>query len=202
MKCRSIQPLLDEYVSGTLPENDREGVRAHLAACARCSADLRMIERFRKETVREAEWTPSTVYFSSIVPRVREKIESRKGRLGPAWAVRFVLPAAAVVVLMIAVTWFTPRQSAGTSDSAASFTGFSNDELQDFMERQDVVGLKENTFDTSGPADEIAVLKDIVQNDHILVYSDFDNEQEVDAIAGRDADKVVAVLESGSPRIN
>jgi hypothetical protein len=197
MKCRSVQPLLDEYAAGTLPVPDQERIAGHLSACAACSADLRMIRGFASSE-KEKEWAPSPVYFGSILPRVRARIESRRQKTGPAWAVRFVLPAAAVVVLLVAVTWFTPREISGTS---ASISGFSTEELQDFMDRQDVVGLRENTPEAA-VSDDISVLKDIVRADNILVYSDLDNDQENEAFAGQDADNVLAVLESRDTRIN
>jgi hypothetical protein len=198
MKCRSVQPLLDEYAAGTLPVSGQERIEAHLSSCPACSADLRMIRGFASAE-KEKEWAPSPVYFSSIVPKVRARIESRQQKSGPAWAVRFVLPAAAVVVLLVAVTWFTPRDIAVTSTSISSF---STEELQDFMELQDVVGLRENAPETTGVSDDISVLKDIVRADHILLYSDLDNDQENESVAGQDADKVLAVLESGSTRTN
>lgn len=45
MDCSQAHELLEEYFEGTLPEPEARRVAAHVAACARCAAELRQIER-------------------------------------------------------------------------------------------------------------------------------------------------------------
>ena len=40
MNCAQVQPMLDEYITGELPDAERAAVDAHLRECAACRDDL------------------------------------------------------------------------------------------------------------------------------------------------------------------
>jgi hypothetical protein len=107
MNCHEIGEILNDYIDGTLPEEDENRVRDHLGGCSSCrdeEAQLRLL-------VREAGALPRDI------PPGRDlwpELESRLGkeedvktpgrrRAGPQWWSRGVLAAAAILVIVVGV---------------------------------------------------------------------------------------------------
>ncbi len=71
--------ILSDYVLGEIEDKLKDDVRSHLVGCAECSGELAKInDTF--ELYREPYFDiPEAAYFSSLVPRIREKSEPAPG---------------------------------------------------------------------------------------------------------------------------
>ncbi len=117
---------LAAYLEGKLSERDADGVRRHLARCARCDIELRRFERFLKmesdeELARSAEWIYAReklerAYKERIAPTVvkEDPVQpaSRYRRGRPAWFFPAAAVAAAAVVVVALVATRKGRETA------------------------------------------------------------------------------------------
>lgn len=99
-----IEPLLDRYRTGELPDDERTSVEEHLAACASCAEALKRLEAFSAtvargyEVARAAGPEPDWV---DMRQRVVERTSARRSR-GFRWA-RYAPQAAVATIAVIAV---------------------------------------------------------------------------------------------------
>lgn len=116
--------LLAAYVDGSLPEEDRATVDAHLAACARCTQDVADASTARSALVAIPEMpvpedleTPDAAEAAAL---------ARRRSTAPAWQ-RWVGPAAAVAAAALVVTLVLPKLGGGSADqnSRAAASGVS-----------------------------------------------------------------------------
>lgn len=107
MKCAEVQSLVQAFVDAELAGVDREGVERHVVGCLGCSRQVRLQARF-KSAVR-AHLPPPEVPFA-LRQRIEEALASQpiaplRWPSLPAWFVPSrVLPAAAAVLLLVAIT--------------------------------------------------------------------------------------------------
>ncbi len=195
MKCKAVQLMLDEYAAGTIESSVRRMVDDHCAVCRSCSSDLRMVLEVRALRAGSEEWKPSENYWNSLLPAIHERIDAGSRRTFPVWTYRFALPAAAVVVLLVAVIWFFPGKG-GMVPASATLSTVPTEELQDFLDRQEILGLNEVIpVDRTLSSADLSVLKDIVKSDSIVIYQDPDHPSDYDMIPDKDAEDIAAVLE-------
>jgi len=87
MDCDDIQYLLVGLREGTISAGEREIVDRHVATCARCTYDLKLIdEAFESLRNVENDEVPNH-YFTNLLPRIRQRLEQK-----PEHGLRFVLP--------------------------------------------------------------------------------------------------------------
>jgi predicted anti-sigma-YlaC factor YlaD len=95
MTCSEIDERLDDYVDGTLSENEFQEVELHLASCADCRAAE---ERLRQLLARAAALPRERTPGRDLWPEVAERLAT------PHWGGRWIgLAAAAVLVLSTAL---------------------------------------------------------------------------------------------------
>ncbi len=71
--------ILCDYVLGEINDELKEDIRSHLVGCAECSGELEKINN-TFEIFREPYFDiPPSAYFSSLLPRIREKSEPAPG---------------------------------------------------------------------------------------------------------------------------
>ncbi|MGA9406936.1 MAG: zf-HC2 domain-containing protein [Bacteroidota bacterium] len=106
MDCDKIQYFLVGLREGTLSPEEREMADNHVAACARCGEDLKVIDE-ALESLRNVdnEEVPNH-YFTNLLPRIRQRLEQRPERAFgfsgfalPAWMQRCLAPVSAGAVL-------------------------------------------------------------------------------------------------------
>ena len=103
MECVKFRSLLVEKQEGIISAEDEELLQRHLSTCRRCADDLALIgtsfEALRGARDEEAP----THYFTNLLPRIRERIETRPrlwpGLALPNWVQRFLAPGSALAVL-------------------------------------------------------------------------------------------------------
>lgn len=116
MKCEACQSVLEEYFDGELPSKSAAEIRAHLANCPACAAEmaeLRQAHELYTRYERDVEVTPAL--WAGIEARIKaEKAALPTARPASGWRTwlkgLFVMPhispafAAALVVLAIGLT--------------------------------------------------------------------------------------------------
>ena len=100
MSCDAFEPLIGELVDGTLDGSPRHALETHLStcpACARLVDDLMVVRRAAKAL-------PALAPPPRIKARVEDALARERGARQSAWAWRrFVLPATAAAVIVLAV---------------------------------------------------------------------------------------------------
>lgn len=86
--CTACSPLLDEYLDGTLGDDRRSVVEAHLAGCAACRAELEAIRRITEAArALPATLAPPAAVWPGIADRLAPSTPVRIGaaRRMPWW---------------------------------------------------------------------------------------------------------------------
>ncbi len=205
MKCREFQNMLPEYLEGSLDKGQRAEAELHLASCTRCREERDQLAiLFQPERKTQLRWQqPDDLYWASIVPRLRERIDRPKRTLFPVWATRFVLPAAAAIAL-VAVLMQLPLRTVSRDQSATrSLAQVPIEELQLFTEQQAVIGLNDvvSPAPDRASSDDKAVLKEILHSEKqgytLPSFSASETMQEsaFDNLNDQDAEQVIAIIE-------
>lgn len=111
MNCAEATATAQAYVDGELDGVDRESVERHLVACSSCSGRVRLQTRFRA-AVRAHLHRPEVPF--TLRRRVEEALASQPiaPRRWPVWlSMSRVMPAAAAVFLIVAITGTVRRQN-------------------------------------------------------------------------------------------
>jgi len=118
MNCAEATATVQAYVDGELDGVDRESVERHLVACSTCSSRVRLQTRFRA-AVRAHLHRPEVPF--TLRRRVEETLKSQPiaPRRWPAWmSLPRIVPAAAAVFLIVAITGTVRRQHSAVLDQA------------------------------------------------------------------------------------
>lgn len=105
MTCGQAQRLLNDFVDGLLPAEDRSRVEAHLAGCEACREELAEL----RDLLDTAAGLPSGITPGrNLWPTVESRLATparlhRFNRIGPA------LAAAALLLLVVAASFTLPR---------------------------------------------------------------------------------------------
>lgn len=130
MTCGEALDRLDDFVDGTLPDEERLGVESHLSSCATCRDEVRRLRAILAEArALPRERTPGRDLWPEIAreigsPRVVSPAFGRAGGRGwmPALAAAAVAVAVLSVVLMRGREGFVVGPGAGTPVPAAAGT--------------------------------------------------------------------------------
>ena len=121
-----IRHLLDDYVTGELPEAARAPVADHIAVCAICSAE---VESLNSSLARAADLPksiePPPEAWSTIratIERDQAAVTAHRARSAGFWRRPYVLAAAAVVLVLLSSggTALYMKASAGDGDPSRS----------------------------------------------------------------------------------
>ncbi|MFL6213678.1 MAG: anti-sigma factor family protein [Blastocatellia bacterium] len=143
MKCESCQSVLEEYFDGELPAKGAAEVRAHLANCSACAAEIaemRQSHELYARYERDIEVTPAL--WAGIEARIKaEKATLPDQSISSGWrdwlkglfAMPHISPAfaAALVVLAIGLTvvvmsYLNSRNAANNGDPAVATKEYNN----------------------------------------------------------------------------
>lgn len=92
--CRKYRLMLDDYIDGSLSEEERQKLEAHLSACGDCRRELHFSRELRSIISRSAEAPPEALHQSIIEScRKERKQKARKGliRIGATAAIFAVI---------------------------------------------------------------------------------------------------------------
>ncbi len=103
MNNDELYQLLIDYAEGTLDETGRKRVEAELKKSHKVRMDLELLRSTLGYLQHQDEESVPNHYFSSFLPRVREKIEQKKEFhrfIIPLWLQKVSAPLSAVAVLV------------------------------------------------------------------------------------------------------
>ncbi len=103
MRMEHVKFLLTDYLKGTLDASLRQEVEVHLRECADCCKEANDLKSALDKLQEYRSATPSSHYFATILPRVRQRLEQRPSfhiTISPL-VTRLAMPLAAA---MLAVT--------------------------------------------------------------------------------------------------
>jgi anti-sigma factor (TIGR02949 family) len=118
MNCAEATATVQAYIDGELDGVDRESVERHLVACPGCSSRVHVQTRFRA-AVRAHLHRPEVPF--ALRRRIEESLGSQPiaPRRWPAWmSLPRIVPAAAAVFLIVAITGTVRRQHSAVLDQA------------------------------------------------------------------------------------
>ncbi len=101
MKCRDVQRALPEYLDGTLDGTLRGQLREHVDGCPACAAVAADFEAIVRGAQHLPFQRPEEAYWSSLLPRVHARIESRAKFLSTAGLVRNLSPIAVSCAVLL-----------------------------------------------------------------------------------------------------
>jgi hypothetical protein len=109
MKCRDVEYLLVELADGTLDAERKAGVEEHLAQCEECSMDAALLKETFDALRSEVTELPPTHYFSTLLPKIRTRLEKKersRGFILPAWLEKAAAPVAVLAMGVIVIGLF------------------------------------------------------------------------------------------------
>ncbi len=195
MTCTEIRKDLPDYVLGKMADPDREAIARHLAACTACRAEVEEMEAAFSALAKNQPWQPDASYWSTLLPRIHERIETKRRRLIPEWVLRALLPAAAALALVLLVGRVMqtgPRN--GPQDLSTVLSQTPSEELQDFVDQNSIDGILEAS-DRATTADDQTVLKTLVVDEGGTFVDESDQESMLESVPEKDADAVASILE-------
>jgi len=107
MTCREIEQNLPAYLEDLLSEEEKSGIREHLAACRKCRKALEDLKGMERLLANLEEVTPPPWMKSKIMAQVREETKAKKGFFHTLSALftprRLKIPLQTLALLLITV---------------------------------------------------------------------------------------------------
>ncbi len=115
MHTEHVEYLLPDYASGMLEASLLPWVESHLSECPSCRSELEQLRTSMASLAAHEPKPPHDKYFSTVLPRVRARLEDRRSAslFAHPLVTRFAAPLAAgalVLVILFRVP-FTVRDS-------------------------------------------------------------------------------------------
>jgi hypothetical protein len=208
VRIEHVSFLLPDFIRGSLGKDDAARVETHLRVCMVCHSES---EELRTAFVAITHSSPEDVpkaYFTSILPRIRERLDRRKGT---SWiqhplVSRIVLPLGAAIIVA-ALIWQSPgfHLSSGTQYQLLAVVDSATPEEMSEMLQTNIPNQDVNSFNNaimSGVlADERFVNSELVREalaseptSPFNVYADVSSQQFLDDLHESEADDVLRKL--------
>jgi len=97
---KHIQYLLPDFVTGKLRGQEQRELESHLAFCDGCRRRLEGFETLNGTMNSLRPVDPPTYYFSTILPRIRERIEGKTRTAEHPFIARILVPLGAMAVIV------------------------------------------------------------------------------------------------------
>lgn len=147
------EELIPDYITGRLSESEMESVRQHQASCGQCSRLMQELQPLFSALEVEGSREAPPWYFSSLVPRLRDRLGAPTARRTPRPFADLALPLASLaLLLMIALTIGPLWQERTSADPAlsAAVGDISADALADAVAKQaEAAGIVEGSSEGS-----------------------------------------------------
>lgn len=103
MRTEHVRYLLPDYSAGRLEKAEQTLVSEHLQTCDECRAELDEIRSILAQLNMSDVLKPSNSYFSSLVPRIRQRLEGKQSFswLGNPFTTKLVLPFSVAVLSIL-----------------------------------------------------------------------------------------------------
>ncbi len=199
MTCTDIKYTLADYLRGKVTQEEYSCITAHLAVCGSCRLDAESLSSVLELVKDEKPWTPSDAYWINILPKIHQRLQDRKVKYLPDWAVRFALPMAAAIAFIIFSAKYFNTPPLETNQTVQSVLAqLPKDELQYYVEQQSIVGVIGDQISNNGSNvsdDDKLILKNIIQVGNYSTESEFDYESLLDSISEQEASNIISILE-------
>lgn len=135
MHTDHIKYLLPDYATGKIDEISKAKVEQHLGECYECLRELAELRKTLAAVASRGQVAPSPQYFTSLLQRVRTRLQGKQRSHEPLWQplmVRIVMPlgAAAVAVILLFQSTLKVGPEDGSAISGQSFlSDYSPQEL-------------------------------------------------------------------------
>ena len=111
MNCTRLEELINDFVDGRLPEDDRQDAEQHLEGCAACQ---RSVEQLRNLVDRAAALPKEIRPSRDLLPGIRRAVEADGAqKASGAWMWWAGLAASVLVVITVGITTMTFRDRGG-----------------------------------------------------------------------------------------
>lgn len=198
MICSNIQYQLMDYIRDKISDEEKHVITEHLNACKSCQKELQKLIVVTNEINKVKEWSPSPLYWNSILPRVHDSIHRSHKKGYTQLIPRFVLPAAAVVVLIIFSLYIIPVGDNSIENTEVSLQQFQSEELEELIHEQLVVGVLEPTTGINGlitSSDDKAILQELLKDSNGSLISMYDDETLFASLSDDEAARIVSIIQ-------
>ena len=121
MSCQDYEALIGDYVDGDIDEARRASLESHLATCASCRAVVADFSVIRAATLTLEAHVPPPDVWRRLSAAIEAEPKPFFG-LGGAYWWRALAPAAAMVVLVVALSWTAGRLTPVATERLARAT--------------------------------------------------------------------------------
>ena len=197
--CHAIVSLLPDYAASRLQPEETRLADEHLGDCAECRDKAKRMREFFNHPV-EREPVPDG-YWTTILPRVRERTGSKRPFELPEFAVRFLSPAFAALVLIAVASQLLPGTGGwvASPDASAPLTGLEEEELFILAERHDaesLLSVESEDAVSSASESEDDLLQEIVDGEaRADLYAYAEPDLALEDLADEDQVLLVSMLE-------
>ncbi len=192
MTCAHAKLLMADHEN--LGPAERAILDGHLARCGSCRLEaesLRSLVADLREQI-PAPSEPAHGYFEGILPRVHARLERRRERSFPLWALRYAMPVASIAAFFVFGLEILKYES-----PEASLRQIPADDLSEYLQEQSLLGVSEP--DRSAAAEDGSVLKDFLREGDRYTEADPDQEMIDDAVSADDVPELMPILEKQFP---
>ncbi len=103
MDCKKIKFLLPDYISGNIPENNKDEIVNHLQVCNTCKKDYIEISEILNTLGSEKLQHPSDSYWINLVPNIHNRLKEKSSTF-PEKLIKFAsIPLLAAVIAIIII---------------------------------------------------------------------------------------------------
>ena len=200
MKCNDVMILLPEYFRGKTSEEDNAHISEHLKICSSCKYESGDVQTMVDLIGKEKYWEPDSFYWNNLIPKVHNRIEQRRNRSTYGWIIRFVMPvAAALSILILVLTNFNKPNTDNQYAGHFNLNSVPLSELGEYYAIQTALEeFNQLSVDSSGneqSADSEILTEIIAQDDKNIVSSYFDDKDILDLISKENDASIVAALQ-------
>jgi hypothetical protein len=135
-----VSSLLPDYVRGLLDDKTSSRVKQHVDRCGQCHSDWRELQSTMNAIADQNFVVPSKTYFSSILPRIHDRLEKRAKSswiFNPLLS-KVALPLSAAIVFVV-LAWHVPRlgETGESENPLKAVVGSATvDEIADLVQDQ------------------------------------------------------------------
>lgn len=204
MTCARVKSLLPDYLRGALSDDEMSFVAQHLHQCRDCPEELASLQELYAGFDRLPFGEPSEHYWTTLLPRVHQRIEGRKDHRVPRWIPRLAFPVVlTALIVAIIVRFFVTTEADREAGQIPPYDPevktlveeLSSEELDQLGEtsisEDDNISSVENTLSIDGEVLE-RVLADVR---NVFSYSEVDPASVVSTWDDEDIEQLVVYLD-------
>ncbi|MBI4548031.1 MAG: zf-HC2 domain-containing protein [Ignavibacteriae bacterium] len=144
MKCSEIQYDLPDFLLGKLSEEQQASIREHLVTCERCRSEAEQLKGVFSELHAHQPWAPPSTYWSTLLPKIHQRIEEKSSPALPEWITRLAMPLSAAIVAVVVLISLNPFETGTQSHELQTILQqLQPEEIGKVIEMQEASGISE-----------------------------------------------------------